>query len=172
MNEIEIKRITLEHIDAVYEAVRESINEAHQWLPWCHPDYTKQETVNWVTYQMSSWNNDEEYSFVILEKGTGKLLGGIGLNFINNLHKVCNLGYWVRTSCTGKGVATKAVKLAVEYAINELNFNRVEIIISKDNIASQKVAEKAGAVKECLAKKRLLIHGVPTDSFVYSLIKE
>ena len=55
---------------------------------------------------------------------------------------------WVRTSQTKKGVATAVTFLLAKFAFDELKLNKVEIRIDVDNIASLRVAEKAGAVKE------------------------
>ena len=54
----------------------------------------------------------------------------------------------------------------------DVKLNRIEIVAAKDNLASQSAAEKAGATKECLARKRLIVGDVSHDAFVYSLIKE
>ncbi len=170
--DIEIRRLNLNDIDSLFEAATESIVEAYPWLPWCHPNYSKQETIEWVTTQISAWESGEEYSFAIVEKATGRFLGGVGLNFINRMHKTCNLGYWVRSSCTSKGVATKAAILAAHFAFEKVEMNRVEIVMSEKNIASKRVAQKTGAKLECLARKKLLIHNIPTNSFVFSLVKE
>jgi len=54
----------------------------------------------------------------------------------------------------------------------QLGLQRIEIIAAVDNLASQRVAEKAGAVREGLARKRLLVRGEPQDAFVFSLLPE
>jgi RimJ/RimL family protein N-acetyltransferase len=45
-------------------------------------------------------------------------------------------------------------------------------IAAVENVASQRVAEKAGAVRECVARKRLLINGEQLDAVVFSLVAQ
>ncbi|MEK6223196.1 MAG: GNAT family N-acetyltransferase, partial [Chloroflexota bacterium] len=81
-----------------------------------------------------------------------------------------NLGYQVRTSRLGEGIATEAAKLVVRYGFEKLMFQRIEIVVRIDNVSSQKVAEKLGAVREGLLRNRLQINGTPWDAYMYSLI--
>src|SRR5262249_1277508 len=113
---------------------------------------------------------DEWYSFGIFDHDQGGLLGGVGLNFIKRVHQMANLGYWVRTSATGRGVATQAVQLAARFGFEQLGLHRIEIVTAVGNVASQRVAEKAGAVRAGVARKRLLIRGASEDAVLFSLI--
>ena len=83
-----------------------------------------------------------------------------------------NLGYWVRTSAAGRGAATRATRLAARFGFEQLGLHRIEIVAAIDNIGSQRVAEKAGAVREGVLRKRLLIRGKSQDAVLYSLIRE
>jgi RimJ/RimL family protein N-acetyltransferase len=154
----------------LYSAVRESIPEVSRWLPWCHENYSIEESRNFITSRNVTSQGDEWYSFAVFEKSSNKFVGGVGLNFINRVHQVGNLGYWVRTSATGQGFATSATRLAARFGFAQLGLRRIEIVAAVDNVASQKVAEKAGAIREGMARKRLLIHGESQDAVLYSLI--
>ncbi len=159
-------------IEPLYEAARSSINEVYTWLPWCHPDYSIEESGIWVASQIEAWKNNIEYSFCILDSTTGEFLGGCGLNQINRLHHIVNLGYWIKTDKVNKGIASKAASLAAQFAINELKFSRIEIITATENFSSQKVAEKIGAKKEGILRNRLFLHGKSIDAFCYSIIPD
>src|SRR5439155_26773431 len=82
--------------NALYEAARESIAEVSVWLPWCHENYSIEESREFVSSRAQAAQS-EWYSFGIFEKESGKFLGGVGLNFINRVHQMANVGYWVRT---------------------------------------------------------------------------
>jgi len=159
-------------IGAMYEAVRESIREVSRWLPWCHAGYTVEETKAFVMSREDAWKNDEAYGFGVFDSASGNYLGGVGLNFINRVHQCANLGYWVRSSQTGRGVASAATRLAARCALEHLGFQRVEILAAVGNRASQRVAEKAGATREGTLRQRLLVNGQPHDAVLYSLISE
>jgi ribosomal-protein-serine acetyltransferase len=165
---------TFEHSDVrlLFEAVTESISEISKWMPWCHPDYSLEESLEWVNSREHAWKNGIEYSFVIEHKNSGIFLGGVGINEISLANKFGNLGYWMRTKYSGNGFTTEAAKIAVKFAFEELNLNRIEIVMAKENISSRRVAEKLNAQKEGIARKRLVIKDQIYDANIFSLIKE
>jgi RimJ/RimL family protein N-acetyltransferase len=116
--------------------------------------------------------SDEWYSFGIFDRNSGRFLGGVGLNFINRVHQFGNLGYWVRTTAAGKGVASKASRLVARFGFEELGLHRIEILAAVSNIASQRVAKNIGAVREGILRRRLLIRGESYDAVMFSLVRE
>jgi ribosomal-protein-serine acetyltransferase len=167
-----IRRYREEDADALCEAVRESIAEVSPWLPWCHENYSIEDSREFVSTRGKSAADGEWYSFGVFERESGRFLGGVGLNFINRVHMMANLGYWVRSSSVGRGVATSATRLAARFGFEELGLQRIEIVAAIENIASQRVAEKAGAVREGVVRKRLLIRGESQDAVMFSLLPE
>jgi ribosomal-protein-serine acetyltransferase len=159
-------------LSQLFEAVQESMKELHQWMPWCHSQYNIHDSTEFITSQETEWSKGEHFSFVIHARANGIFLGGVGINFINHVHNFANLGYWVRTHATRHGVATAAVRLAAEFGFSELKLNRLEIVTGLDNKPSQRVAEKLGAVREGIVRRRLLLYGEPQDAILYSLLPE
>ncbi|MBU1698888.1 MAG: GNAT family N-acetyltransferase [Candidatus Eisenbacteria bacterium] len=154
----------------MYEAARESELQVYPWLPWCHPGYSLAEAENWAAFQALAFGQGREYEFVITD-GTGRFLGGCGLNHINVADRCANLGYWVRTQETGREVALKAVRRVVEFAFTRTNLERLEIVCAVENRASRRVAEKSGAVREGVARGRIFLHGQVLDAVVYSILR-
>jgi len=156
----------------LYAAVRESIPEVSRWLAWCHENYSIDESRDFIAARKLASQGDEWYSFAIFEKSSDVFVGGVGLNFINRVHQFGNLGYWVRTSAAGRGIATRATRLAARFGFEQLGLHRIEIVAAIGNLASQRVAEKAGATREGVARKRLLIRDESHDAVIYSLLPE
>lgn len=157
-------------VPLLFEAVRESVGELSAWMAWCRPDYSFQDSIEFVRSAPSAWESGEHFSFVVFEVNGGRFLGGTGLNFINRLHSFANLGYWVRSSATRRGVASRAVKLVARFGFEDLKFSRLEILAAVGNLASQRVAEKAGARREGTLRKRLQLHGQSEDAVMFSLV--
>jgi ribosomal-protein-serine acetyltransferase len=78
----------------------------------------------------------------------------------------------VRTSSTNRGVATRAVSLIRDWAFQNTNLVRLEIVIAKDNAASHRVAERCGAIREGTLRHRLLLHGSAHDATMFSFTRE
>ncbi len=170
-NKIGIRTFRNEDIVPFHVAATESIEHMHEFMPWCHPEYSIQESESWVTSRNESWASADEYSFIVYSIESNELLGGVAINQINSAHKIGNIGYWVRKQALNRGVATEAVSLVSGFGFDTLGLNRLEIVTLPNNVASNKVAEKAGAKFECIMQKRLLVHGKALDACMYSLVK-
>lgn len=156
----------------LYAAARESIAEVSPWMKWCHPDYSIEESRTWLAQCAERAQEGTEYNFAITDSKDGTFLGGCGLNNVNLLDKVANLGYWVRTSRTRRGIATTATRLLARFGLEELKLNRIEIIAATDNQVSQRVAEKAGATREGVLRNRLVVHENVYDMVILSFIPQ
>lgn len=169
---IRLRRCLPADAEPVFEAVRESIAEIALWMPWCHPGYSLDDSRVWFDSRASAWEKGTDFDFIIVNEVDGFPLGACGLNHINVEEKYANLGYWVRTRRTGQGIATAIVPMLARFAFDNLKLNRVEIVVAKGNLPSQRVAEKAGAQREGLLRRRLVVRDQVLDAFMYSLIPE
>lgn len=160
----------LSDVNNLYEAARESIAEASVWMAWCHADYSNEESRAWIESRAEAWEKETDYDFVITDAKDGFFLGGCGLNRFDHANRTANIGYWVRTSRTRGGVATAAAQLLVRFGFGDLELNRIEIMVAVDNKASQRVAEKTGAVREGILRSRWIVHEKVYDMVMFSLI--
>ena len=139
-----IEKINLERVRDCHEAVVESSQEwfTEGMIP--KPDLSVDELENLIKDFIGFWENDNFYTFSILDATTNQVVGFAFLNHVNRQYQMSNLGYQVRTSRMGEGIATEAAKLVVRYGFKKLMFQRIEIVVRIDNVSSQKVAEKLG----------------------------
>lgn len=147
------------------DAVRSSQAELAPFMPWAAGEYDQRDTLAWIRREHDS----SERSFVIVDRRR-EVIGACGLNQFSELNRFANLGYWVRTSATGNGYATRAARLLARHAFADLGLARVEIMMSVDNEASRRVAERIGARHEGVLRNRLLLQGRHHDAHVFSLI--
>jgi len=177
-SEIVVEKIILRKYEIgfaplLFEAASESKGgEFSRWMPWCHENYTFAESENFIKRAVEDWRNATEFAFAIFDAATNKFLGGVGLNQPNDNHKFYNLGYWIRVSKHNKGTASAATRLLAKTAFEDLPINRVEILAAVENIPSQKAAEKAGATREGILRKRLTIGGRTHDAALFSFVRE
>lgn len=169
---VALRRYRIEDAEPIYHAVRESINEISPWMPWCHGAYSLEDSRTWSASRDDAWTGGLAYDFVIHKPGQDVPIGVCGLNHINYEVQMANLGYWVKTGETQKGIATAAVLLLARFGFDELKLNRIEILVSTENKPSQKVAEKAGAMQEGVLRRRLVVHDKVYDAVMYSLTPE
>lgn len=154
----------------LHAAVSESVASVGRWLPWCNADYGLAQAEAWATLCRDHWRSGEQFAFAMRDAASGELLGGCGLNQLNLPHRSANLGYWVRSSHQGQGVAAAAARLVARFGFTELGLIRIEIVTLLDNHASRRVAAKLGASFECVARQRLWAWDRAHDAAVYALI--
>ena len=157
-------------VAAFHAATTESKRELIPWMPWCHDNFSLAETEAWIARQ-SSPPPRNEFEFLIVDD-SGRLLGACGINQVDRTNLRANIGYWVRSSAAGRGVATAALRQIVDWARDNTDLRRLEILIAVGNMASIRVAEKAGAVREGILRSRLLLLGRFHDAALFSIILE
>ncbi|HTD17056.1 MAG TPA: GNAT family protein [Chthoniobacterales bacterium] len=168
-------RIALVAVEAgqakeLYEAIVESRAELSPWMEWVHPEYSIAETEQWVAHCQKAWETDSSFGFTIVEQHTSQILGGCSITMDRPSHRNGSIGYWIRTSRTRQGFASEAAALLAQFGFAQLGLIRIEIFVAAGNIASQRVAEKMGALREGLLRNRLLVRGQPRDAYVFSLV--
>ena len=169
--DILLRPYKVEDVALHFEAVSESIPHISQWLDWCHPNYSKEESSFWVLSREHNWIYGLEYNFAIIEPSTNKLLGTCTLNNILKKDKLANLGYWIRFTEVGNRICSAAAREVLLFGLTTLNLNRVEIIAAVPNIASQKVAEHIGGIYEGILRNRITVEDKIYDAKLYAVIK-
>jgi len=164
-----LRRYRDSDVRTVYNAVRESIPALAPWLAWCHEGYTMEEARQYIQAQDKWWSEGAVYSFAVLHQEMGTFCGGCLLNHVNTGDRFANLAYWVRSSWTGKGIATAAARLVTGFGFEHLGLNRAEIVVAKENVASIRVAEKAGAKREGNLRRRITVRDKVYDAILFSL---
>ncbi len=164
---ITLRQPTSADAPALASAVQQSLPELQVFMTWATPDYEVSSARQWI---FGEFNPGEE-PFVI-EDSNSEIVGSCGLGPIDNLNRVIELGYWVRSDRAGEGIATRAATLLARHAIQTRGAMRVEIYMSVENDASRRVAEKAGATHEGTMRARLLLNGEHHDTHIWSILPE
>lgn len=168
---LRLRPVYLEDAETVYGSIRESIEPLSRWMDWCHAGYAREDSDAWIASTRSAWEAGGAYEFVVFER-SGRHVGAVGLNQFNRENNGANLGYWVRQSSQRQGFAVEAVRRIARFAFEDAKFQRVEIVAAVNNVASRRVADRAGATLECVARNRLLLHGVPIAAAVHSFVPD
>lgn len=156
---------TVDDGDEVVAAIQASLPELSPWMPWATVDYDLAAHHEWVTGSRQRGDRP----LLICEPG-GAIVGATGINALDVLNRRANLGYWVRTASTGRGYATRSARLVARWAVVELGFHRLDIVMAVGNHASRAVAERVGAHHEGVLRSALLLHGQHHDAHSYSLV--
>ena len=157
---------------SLYEAVHESMETVGAWMSWCHPAYSLEDADQWIATCAHNWASGTDREFGIFDAASGAVLGCAGINQVNQVNRFANLGYWIRASRTGQGLASTAARLVAKFGFAQLALVRLEVVVRVNNVASRRVAEKLGCHLEGVARHRLLHQGMPYDAAMYSLLPQ
>jgi ribosomal-protein-serine acetyltransferase len=154
---------------AIAAAVQESLPELHPWMDWASETYDEAAASLWVERSQLGWEHATTFHFVMIHAETGMYLGNCGMDGIHEKYRFGNLGYWVRTSHTRQGFASRAIRLSARFAFETIKLVRAELVIAAGNIPSQRTALKAGAHYEGIMINRMVVREDVSNAMIYSL---
>jgi RimJ/RimL family protein N-acetyltransferase len=130
--------------------------------------------MSWPNFQREFqesgfWGKDK--GTLIMVSATGDILGHIEFFSTVNYLDEYELSYQVYDpKQRGKGVATEAVRLLVQYLFESKRVNRIRLVIHPDNLASRRLAEKCGFQHEETARGAWYNRGRHHDVEIYSIL--
>ena len=112
--------------------------------------------------------------FIIFDKRSQSYAGSTRFGHINWKNKVLHIGWtWIGKQFQGTGLNTHMKHLMLDYAFNDLKFDKVEFRIDERNIRSRKAVEKLGATLEgILRKDTLMPDGFKRSTCCYGILRE
>lgn len=106
----------------------------------------------------------------IVERTSGEIVGSIGLRDTDWEAGRSEIGYGVRASRRGRGYATEAARAVGRWALTDGGMRRVQLHARPDNVASVRVAEKAGYQREGILRMAQWDGAEAHDLAVFSMI--
>lgn len=139
-----LEPVTPEHVPAMWEATRASLEELRPWMPWAG-QASVENSREFAERCEDDWAAGRDYAFAVMREG--QYIGGIGLHSYR-LEGLGELGYWIRTDRAGNGYIPEAGEAVVAFAFDTVKLYRLELRAGVENLPSQRVAEKLGFRRE------------------------
>lgn len=114
----------------------------------------------------------QSLELVIADRGDDRLLGMIGLVADRHDALRAEIGYWVAPDARGGGVATRALALLSRWSVTDGGFERLDLQAATANLASLRVAERCGFVREGVLRRAWYRGGGRSDMVLFSLVPE
>jgi RimJ/RimL family protein N-acetyltransferase len=140
-----------------------------RWLPLPRP-YTMEHALTFIT-KLAPGMQAAGHGLVRALESDGAFVGVIDLKRTDWVARVTEIGYWAMPGLRGRGLLTEATAALARWAIEDFSFERVELRIAPENEGSIRVAEKAGFVREGVARSAGFIHDGRVDLAIYSRIR-
>lgn len=128
-------------VPPLIDAIRASMPQLRPWMFWA-VDFTDQVAVDFVNGSEQKWEQGEAYKYGLFDDA-GATLGSVNL-MARIGPGALELGYWVRTSHTGRGIAGRAARLVTSAGLALPQVGAVEAHIDRANAASARMVQRIG----------------------------
>ncbi len=144
------------------------------WEPkWARDELTRSCFRRRLRQFQREMRDDHGYAYLIFREPDAQLVGGLNIgNVRRGVAQAASLGYWIGLPHVGRGLMTDAVRAVVRFAFGPLGLNRLEAACLPNNVASARVLEKTGFVREGRARRYLKINGEWHDHDLFALLND
>src|SRR3954466_4023742 len=115
--------------DGLWDAIDNSRDHLEAWMPWVDRYRNPDNALEYCRRVRARWLLREDLAVAIVERETGRIVGGSGLHRINWTYRLFEIGYWLRRDAEGRGYVSETVRLLTRLCFDELDANRVELAI-------------------------------------------
>lgn len=137
------------------EAIDTSLDHLRPWMPWAAAEPTTvAEKAELLRSFREEFRRGRDFVYGIFSPDEREVIGGTGLHTRVG-DDALEIGYWVRASRTGQGLATEAVAALTSVAFTVCRVDRVEIHVEPTNAASLRIPAKLGFAEEARLRRRL-----------------
>jgi RimJ/RimL family protein N-acetyltransferase len=143
--------------------------EVIRWIPRIPTPYGEQDAREFLALADDGWEEDRSFSFAITERASGRTVGSIGVTVSGAIGEV---GYFVFDGYRRLGIGERALKLVSRWALDELALARLQLTVMIGNVASARLAEKAGFKREGILRAWMDNRGARADVIMHSLLPD
>lgn len=142
VDDVVVRRYTTADASLLVDAVTVSLPELLQWMPWAKFEpQTVQQREELIHTWIREWDNKSNFTMGIFKEGL--CVGGTGFHLRGDVGEL-EIGYWVSTPWTGRGIARRVSSALVDVAFECPEVNVVSIAHDVANIASERIPERLG----------------------------
>ena len=135
------------------------------------PKQTFEKTAEILKSIIADAENNLNITWAITLKNDSKLIGSIGYWHTTREHHRAEIGYMLFPEYWNTGIVTEALHAVLKYGFDEMRLHSVEGNVNPNNLASIKVLEKCGFVREAYFKENYYHDGHYVDTAIYSLLQ-
>ena len=156
------------------DAIDSSLEELRPWMPWARSEPQElSEKVAVLRKFRGQFDLGTDFVMGMFERDESAVVGGTGLHKRRGAHAF-EIGYWVRSSHVGRGLATESTACLTRVAFELCDVDRVEVRVDPANEPSLAIPRRLGFAEEGMLRRRLPPdeNGVPRDVIVFSLFRD
>jgi len=144
------------------------------WMPWAQPRQSVEEAVVLVRQFVGRWMLAQDFVLGIWSADEATLWGGCGFHLRHGPVEdgVAEMGMWITAEQAGQGLGTHALQTLVDWGFSEWPWLRLVWKCDERNLASRRVAEKAGLQLEGITRSdSIAVDGGRRDTAWYAIVR-
>jgi len=157
---------------ALNEATVESYEHLRPWMPWAAADQTVNQAEAIVRRLAAGYLSNTDFTLGVWDGD--QLVGGTGFHLRCGPidWKCAEIGMWIRGSRSGSGLGTRVLAAMLDWGFGEWGWERLIWKCDTNNVASARVAEKNGMVREAtFLSSAVNVAGDRVDMHLYAKLK-
>jgi [ribosomal protein S5]-alanine N-acetyltransferase len=140
---------------------------------WSFPAWTERsQAEQYLARAWAAMEAGEIFPWAIADRATDVLIGALTFFSLHREQKRLEIGYSLSPDRQGQGLAADALRCAIGFGFDTVGLVRIEADIDPRNLASGKLLERLGFVREGLLRKRWRVNGEVCDTAFYGLLPE
>jgi ribosomal-protein-serine acetyltransferase len=167
--DILIQTLKSQDSSKLFKLVENNRAYLREFLGWVDKSITENDTLTFIKIQEDKMQKKEALIFSVWYQK--EIVGLIDLHAIDHANHSANIGYWISKDTQGKGIITKSVKAAIDYAFEKLSLHRIQILCATENKKSQAIPLRLGFSHEGTLKDAIWHYGNYFDAQLYGLVK-
>jgi ribosomal-protein-serine acetyltransferase len=167
-DQIKLREFEPEDADAVFQTVTRNYEHLKPFMHWITPDYSGRSAAEFIEQAQIAREERCSMGFGIFDGD--EFIGSIGFVNFDWAARTTEMGYWISTTHEGKGIVSAACQRLIQFAVDDLEMNRVEIRCSTENLRSAAIPERLGFTREGVLRQAFLRDGKLHDFAIYGLL--
>ncbi|KAA0965456.1 GNAT family N-acetyltransferase [Sporosarcina sp. ANT_H38] len=168
-DQIAIELLQQKDKEELYNLIDDNREHLRKWMQWVDKRTSSEDFETIIPMWITNYANNNGFDAGI--RYNGKLVGMIGLHFVDWKNKSTSIAYFLSEEGQGKGVITRSVSSLMKYLFEEMNMHRIEIQCAGNNLKSISVPTRLGFVQEGIKRDGQWLYDHYEDLITFSMLK-
>ena len=119
------------------------------------------------------YDRQDYIPFIICEKETDRAVGITAFHRVDLVSRAAVFSIHIADPADwGKGFGGEATRMMLKYGFDQLNLNRIQLVVSTENERGHRAYLKSGFVQEGIMRQAMYHHDRYSDFYLMSILRE
>ncbi len=167
--QLSVQQLMLSDTEDLFSLIDTSRPYLRQWLPWVDLTQSPDDIRTFIQSTLDQRAENKALTCRITFRG--RVAGIIGMEPLNWINSITELGYWLAPHAQGHGIMTQACRALTDHAFCVFGLNRVEIRAATGNLKSRAIPERLGFTQEGILRDAEWLYDHYVDSVIYAMLR-